>query len=48
MAEVDTTLPLQLADLGVLVERLWAAALVSYGISPSEYRVLVTLVEHGP
>ncbi len=45
---VNVTLPLQLADVGVLVERRWAAALVSSGISPSEYRVLVTLVEHGP
>ena len=45
---VDSNLPLQLADLGVLVERRWAAALASYGISPSEYRVLLTLVEQGP
>ena len=45
---VNLTLPLQLADAGVLVERRWAAVLVSYGIAPSEYRVLVTLVEQGP
>ncbi len=45
---VNVTLPLQLADVGLLVERRWAAVLVSSGISPSEYRVLVTLVEQGP
>ena len=45
---VNVTLPLQLADVGVLVERRWAAALASSGISPSEYRVLITLVEQGP
>ena len=41
-------LPLQITDLGIMIERYWAAALAPYNISPGEYRILAILVERGP
>ena len=41
-------LPQLLIDLGVLVERRWAALLAPHGLSPAEYGVLAALVREGP
>ena len=48
MAEFpDPRMPQKLSDLGILIDRNWAAALAPYGISSSEWRILATLVERG-
>ena len=44
----NQALTLLLTDLGVLVERRWAAALSTYGITPAEYGLLALLVKQGP
>lgn len=44
----DQTLPLQIVDMGVLIERHWAADLSRHDLSPGEYRVLAVLSEKGP
>lgn len=42
------SLPLLFTDLGVLVERRWAAKLAPHGLTPAEYGVLAVLVREGP
>ena len=44
----DRPLPLQIVDLGVMIERRWAEILSPHNISPAEYRLLAVLSEIGP